>query len=77
MNIRPSAAIRQNYNEIAEKIITGWFIKNKIKVSGIGESKTSQMPDFFLHFLIIYISDRYCIIKNEEKYKNIVDRWVL
>ena len=23
---------------------------------------------FFLHFLIIYISDRYCIIKNVEKY---------
>ena len=50
MNIRPSAAICQNYNEIVEKIITGWFIKNKIKVSGIGESKTSQMPDFFAFF---------------------------
>ena len=36
---------------IAEKIITGRFIKNKIKVSGIGERKTSQMPDF-LHFLL-------------------------
>ena len=35
---------------IAEKIITGWFIKNKIKESGIGESKTSQMPDFFCIF---------------------------